>query len=41
MAAKGGSVAPTMVYLFDKKPLDRWDNTVDGIIAGFQKVAAG
>ncbi|KAG6460350.1 hypothetical protein O3G_MSEX011938, partial [Manduca sexta] len=37
---KGQPLSLTMSYLKDKSLL-KWDNSVDGIIKGFQKVAAG
>ncbi|KAJ0182748.1 hypothetical protein K1T71_002117 [Dendrolimus kikuchii] len=40
-ASKGKAFSPTMAYLGDKTPLTKWENSVDGIIKGFERVAAG
>ncbi|CAB3239676.1 unnamed protein product [Arctia plantaginis] len=41
-AATGMPLGPTMSYLKDKNTgLERWENTIDGIIRGFRKVAVG
>ncbi|XP_059058335.1 probable peroxisomal acyl-coenzyme A oxidase 1 [Achroia grisella] len=37
----GKQLAPSMQYLSDKRQIDRWDGSVDGIIRAFQKVAKG
>ncbi|XP_060803917.1 probable peroxisomal acyl-coenzyme A oxidase 1 isoform X2 [Amyelois transitella] len=39
-SSKGEVVAPTMKYLVEKKPLQKWNNDIDGIIEGFRRVAA-
>ncbi|KAI5632452.1 acyl-CoA oxidase domain-containing protein [Phthorimaea operculella] len=40
-AAKGKPYSPTMAYLGDKTPLQKWDGSVDCIAKSFQKIAAG
>ncbi|KAM3958975.1 acyl-coenzyme A oxidase 1 [Aphomia sociella] len=37
----GKKMTSSTTYLADKKPLNRWDGTVNGIIKAFQKVARG
>ncbi|KAG7310802.1 hypothetical protein JYU34_003629 [Plutella xylostella] len=39
--SKGKPLSPTEAYLMDKSPVPKWENTLDGIIAGFRRVSAG
>ncbi|KAI8438110.1 hypothetical protein MSG28_010742 [Choristoneura fumiferana] len=39
--AQGQKVSPSMAYLADQSKMAKWDSSVDGIVKGFQKVAAG
>ncbi|XP_063548947.1 probable peroxisomal acyl-coenzyme A oxidase 1 isoform X1 [Cydia strobilella] len=39
--ASGQTVSPSMAYLADRSKMTKWDNSVKGIIKGFEKVAAG
>lgn len=40
-ASKGKPLSPTLAYLSDKTRPQKWDNSVTGIIKGFERVAAG